>query len=219
MDNDSGRHWRSRVGVMPTGSETTHEEAAATLAVPLRAPEHADPTLADRVMTAVRAEAALGRRNGSPRDHASPWWRRSIAVRITPVGSLALAAGLAAIMLTGAHFLPRGEHAGAARVAVASRPDTVHVVRFVFVAPGASSVTVAGDFNGWDATSHRLRPTGAEGVWSTSIPLASGRHEYAFVIDGTTWVVDPDAPRALADEFGAESSVIRVGRVDGPRSG
>jgi 1,4-alpha-glucan branching enzyme len=50
-----------------------------------------------------------------------------------------------------------------------------------------------------------------EGLWTVTVPLAAGSYQYAFVIDGTTWMSDPAAPIALEDEFGAPSSVVRIG--------
>jgi hypothetical protein len=43
------------------------------------------------------------------------------------------------------------------------------------------------------------------------VPLAPGRHLYAFVVDGTRWTPDPNAPLAPGDDFGAPNSVIMVG--------
>jgi 1,4-alpha-glucan branching enzyme len=50
-----------------------------------------------------------------------------------------------------------------------------------------------------------------KGVWTITIPLAPGRYHYTFVVDGTTWVADPMAPRTLEDDFGRPNSVITVG--------
>jgi 1,4-alpha-glucan branching enzyme len=72
-------------------------------------------------------------------------------------------------------------------------------------------VNLVGDFNGWDSAATPLQPVGAAGVWSVEVALPSGRHEYAFVIDGREWRPDPAAPRALANEYGAPNSVITVG--------
>ena len=84
-------------------------------------------------------------------------------------------------------------------------------VQFVFVAKDARMVTIAGDFNDWNATATPLRRAGAEGVWSIVLPLQPGRHLYSFVVDGRRWVPDAEAPRAPEDEFG-ESSVVLVER-------
>jgi hypothetical protein len=42
--------------------------------------------------------------------------------------------------------------------------------------------------------------------------LPAGRHEYAFLVDGERWVTDPSAA-TQRDEFGQESSVVRIGDV------
>jgi 1,4-alpha-glucan branching enzyme len=94
---------------------------------------------------------------------------------------------------------------------VAVRHDTVHVVRFVLVAPTARHVALVGDFNDWDRTATRLRQTGSDGVWTASISLPPGRHQYAFIVDDTQWRVDPAATLSVDDEFGTTTSIISVG--------
>ena len=86
----------------------------------------------------------------------------------------------------------------------------MQLVRFVFVDSGASSVALVGDFNEWTKGATELKPSGAPGVWSVSVPLTPGRHEYAFIVNGTRWVADPLAVKS-SDDFGTESSVIRIG--------
>jgi 1,4-alpha-glucan branching enzyme len=97
-------------------------------------------------------------------------------------------------------------------IAQASPParDTIQVVRFVFVDSGASSVALVGDFNDWTRGATRLKRSGAPGVWTVSVPLTPGRHEYAFIVNGSRWVADPLAVKS-SDDFGTESSVIRIG--------
>ena len=41
---------------------------------------------------------------------------------------------------------------------------------FAVWAPGARQVSVAGDFNGWDRSSHPLQPRGQSGIWEGFIP-------------------------------------------------
>ena len=217
MRDKTDGNWRSRLQATGASSEADHDAFGASVAALLRSPEPADPALADRIMAAVREEARRARQNAAAAGRGVPWWRRSIAVRVTPLAGLALAAGLAAIMVASDRLSAPARAGGESRAVAAGR-DTVHVVRFVLVAPGASSVAVVGDFNGWDANAHRLVQAGARGAWSASVPLTEGRHEYAFVIDGTRWVTDPGAAPAIADEFGGESSVVTVGRTDKHRS-
>jgi 1,4-alpha-glucan branching enzyme len=94
---------------------------------------------------------------------------------------------------------------------LASR-DTVQLVRFVFVDARASSVELVGDFNEWTKGTTALKLSGAPGVWAASVALTPGRHEYAFIVNGTRWVADPLALKS-SDDFGTESSVIRVANL------
>lgn len=84
------------------------------------------------------------------------------------------------------------------------------MVRFVLTAPDAHTVGVAGTFNQWDASVTPLvRTEAAGGVWTATITLPAGQHQYAFVVDGARWVPDPAAP-AVADGFGRRNSVLTL---------
>jgi Glycogen recognition site of AMP-activated protein kinase len=141
------------------------------------------------------------------------WWRTRREFRLSPLAGLALAAGITAIIAVsgiavGSRIGSRTELA--ARVAAKPQRDTVQIVRFVFVDRSAGSVEIVGDFNAWAKGSAQMHQSGVPGVWAISVPLSPGRHEYAFIINGTRWVADPLAVKA-SDDFGTESSVIRVG--------
>lgn len=168
----------------------------------LREPEVLDEEFEQRVMALVREDAR-------------PWWRRSRTLTVSPLGGLALAAGFAGIVTLGvlgtARIIGTPAPVIASAPAALPAPDTVHLVRFVIAAPGASQVALVGDFNGWTRGATVLAPVGEGDLWSVSVPLAPGRHEYAFVVDGERWVIDPLAVRHT-DDFGTESSVLRVGR-------
>jgi hypothetical protein len=186
------------------------------IAARLRAPEHAHPTFEQRLMEKVRAEGVA---LYPPRASSAHGWLRSERTfRVNPLGGLAVAAGIAAIIAVsgiavGLRISARAT-GGTSRVAAQSlstaAPDTVQIVRFVFVDSGAKTVELVGDFNEWAKGSTNLRPSGAPGVWTASVPLSPGRHEYAFIINGSRWVADPLAVKS-SDDFGTESSVIRVG--------
>lgn len=139
---------------------------------------------------------------------ARPWWQRHRTFTLSPLGSLAMAAGLAGLALLGGLAASRVFTAPAAVVAQA--PDTVHVVRFVFADASAQQVAIAGDFNGWSRSATLLEDVAGSGQWSVDLVLTPGRHEYVFIVDGERWVADPFALRQR-DEFGQESSVVRVG--------
>jgi Carbohydrate-binding module 48 (Isoamylase N-terminal domain) len=83
-------------------------------------------------------------------------------------------------------------------------------VRFVFVAPQASRVSLVGDFNDWDAGANPMRRSAANDEWTVTVPIASGWHAYAFVVDETRWVNDPHAPLAPPDGLGGPRSVVVV---------
>ena len=84
-------------------------------------------------------------------------------------------------------------------------------VQFVLDAPRASSVTVVGDFNAWDGSKTPLERDPTTGVWSALVDVHPGRHVYAFLVDGTRWTLDPNAPRTKDLDYGTEQSVLMVG--------
>ena len=86
---------------------------------------------------------------------------------------------------------------------------SVVTVRFVLVAPDAHEVSLAGTFNQWDAHATQLVRTGTTGVWTATLTLPVGQHQYAFVVDGQRWVPDPGAP-AVDDGFGRRNSVLTL---------
>ena len=189
------------------------EDAAlvSRIAAHLRAPERAHPSFEKRLMDKVRFEgASLYPR---PSSASLAWWRKEWVIRLSPRVGIAIAAGISAIIALSAVAV-------GSRIAARSQPsaivqasparDTIQLVRFVFVDSGASSVALVGDFNEWTRGATELKPSGAPGVWSVSVPLTPGRHEYAFIVNGTRWVADPLAVKS-SDDFGTESSVIRIG--------
>lgn len=162
----------------------------------LREPVEMDPRLDGRVMVRV-ASPGFGTRVAS----AWEWLRRPRAVVISPITGLGLAAAIALLVW----FLPtrapeRGE----------PMASDVTAVQFVVVAPGAESVSLVGDFNDWDARLTPMRAVRDGRLWTVTIPLAAGRHRYAFLVNGARWLADPSAPRAQ-DDFGSPSSVVTVG--------
>jgi hypothetical protein len=85
------------------------------------------------------------------------------------------------------------------------------VVRFSLWAPRATSAAIAGSFNRWDRRANALSGPDKRGVWTTTLTLPEGRHEYLFVVDGVTWLPDPGAP-SVDDGFGGRNSIVEVGR-------
>ena len=81
----------------------------------------------------------------------------------------------------------------------------------VFVYKGtANSVNVAGEFNAWSTSADALTKQ-SDGSWSLAKKLAAGRYMYKFVLNGSDWKPDAEAPDAADDGFGGKNSVMVVG--------
>jgi hypothetical protein len=175
-----------------------------------------DPMAVERVMARVRLESPPVVRGGGWR-----WILQPRSLPLSPLLGAALAAGLVGIgVLLGHIQLDRGGQTPTGRSSTVAEPRpplaaTDTVIKFVLVAPHASTVAVVGDFNNWDAQATPMTRTPTGGTWSVAIPLRAGRHVYAFVVNGangsTQWVADPTAPLAPEDGLGAPNSVVLVG--------
>jgi hypothetical protein len=155
---------------------------------------------------------------------------RRFVISLPAAIGYALAATLAGFLIRGA--MPRQPGA----VAVAKAPDALvgdssgivvrpvvaaasmralqeapRKVQFVFDAKRATSVAVVGDFNGWDGKATPLERDSTSGVWSALVDVRPGRHLYAFLVDGKTLTLDPNAPHAKDSDYGTEHSVVIVG--------
>jgi hypothetical protein len=76
-------------------------------------------------------------------------------------------------------------------------------------APDASSVSLAGSFNGWQTPGPDLEGPDGDGMWTLELDLEPGRHEIVYVVDGET-VTPENAPAYAADGFGGKNAVIHV---------
>jgi len=90
-------------------------------------------------------------------------------------------------------------------------PSEIVVVRLVLEAPGASNVSVVGDWNGWDPAANRLTDKDGNGTWEIELRLKRGEeHQYQFLIDREKWVPDPKAPLQVEDGFGGLNSILQI---------
>ena len=72
------------------------------------------------------------------------------------------------------------------------------------------TVYLAGTFNNWNpSTDHRMRDVDGDGIFSVTISLKKGSHQYKFVVDGT-WVRDPNAPMSHPDGYGGLNGKVEV---------
>jgi len=83
-----------------------------------------------------------------------------------------------------------------------------HHVTFFCDAPGAGSVTLAGDFNGWNSAANPMRRM-PDGRWMASLELPHGHHRYLFLVDGTP-TLDPKASGVARNDRNERVSLIAV---------
>lgn len=183
-----------------------------------------DPRLSEQVARVYSRElpasddarARLKQRLGAERPpRPATWLEQLIEPRMLALSPLTGAfVVLALIAIGGALALrlaPASGRGPAPATISATTPvtDPSRVVQFVLVAPNADRVALVGDFNGWDEHAAPMQRTGD--AWTLAVPVSSGRHVYAFVVDGARWLSDPAAPLAPEDEFGFRKSVLIVG--------
>jgi len=189
-------------------NETERDDAFVRgVADALRAAEPARPDLTERVMHLVQFSERRSR------ETARGWWTRRRTIHLSYSALSAVAAALI-VAVAGAivgRSIATSPNATRTVASASAKADTVRIVRFVLLAPSASSVSLVGDFNDWQRNATPLRPAGARGVWSVSVPLPRGTHQYAFIVDGTRWTPDPATSTTVTDDFGTTTSVIAVG--------
>lgn len=181
------------------------EDFLESVAKPLRAPVRASDGFEARVMAAVRAPEPSG---------VLSWVVRPRVLRLSPLAGLAAAASIAVAVLSLDRVGAGREQAQVTAVpvtAASASVDTVQLVQFMLVAPNAQTVSVVGDFNDWNPAATPLREASDAGVWTITVPLPAGRHQYVFMVNGNRWTPDPAAPLAVEDSFGMPNSVITVG--------
>jgi hypothetical protein len=182
----------------------------------------ADVAAMRRVVTAAAA-ARVTPFDGEP-GMLSP--RRGRSIRVWTVVGIAAASAFIGFALRGAS-MSRARSAStmlassAVNSALPSRLQAVASTEldaapvqqpFVFNSSRARKVFVVGDFNRWDPTATPMTRSSDGELWSAVIRIAPGRHMYAFMVDDSLLILDPNAPKARDPDLGAESSIIVVGR-------
>ncbi len=81
--------------------------------------------------------------------------------------------------------------------------------------PDATRVCLVGSFNRWDPGATLMQKS-EFGVWSVTMQLEPGRHEYKFVVDGK-WRCESacegahgDCPHCVPNEFGSRNCVVNL---------
>lgn len=155
-----------------------------------------------RVMARVRSRAT------APWSRAWRWLSAPTVPRWAVMVPIAAAAGI--LLLARTSTPPAISEL---RTALTGQRESVYV-RFELYAPHASRVALAGTFNRWDPAATPLVRVGSDGMWTVTIALPSGQHQYGFMVDGRNWVPDPVAP-AVDDGFGRRNSVVSVNTMNG----
>lgn len=81
-------------------------------------------------------------------------------------------------------------------------------VEFRTYQPGASMVSLVGDFNHWNPEDDLLS-RGTDGIWRLRKKLFAGVYRYQYIVDGE-WVPDMYNPSAGSDDNGKLCSVIEI---------
>ena len=136
------------------------------------------------------------------------WAPREISIR--PAFALCAAAAVLALVVVP---YVRPVPPGAAQLAT-STPAAHVFVQFHVEANEAMRVQLAGSFTNWEPR-YDLRQS-APGVWTITVPLTQGVHDYAFVVDGQQWVADPHEPQ-IGDGFGGTNNRLALLSPDTPQ--
>lgn len=200
MNDDIRRYLDEEIGLDDLGGDVRGEaQAWERLLVAFRS-EAADapppPWLEERVMAEIRTlpePGALAR--------ALAWMVRPLSIRVPPLAAGLAAAAVVTLALWPGRGAPEPDASGPAA--------TVVYVQFELKAPGARSVAVGGDFDGWSGANVLEDPDG-DGVWTGRVAVQPGLHTYMFLVDGSDWVTDPEANRYTDDGFGNRNAVLAV---------
>ncbi len=78
---------------------------------------------------------------------------------------------------------------------------------FIFIGT-PNSITVPGDFNGWDVNSYPMTNISQTNFWYVSKNFElNARLDYKFVLNGTNWILDPENPHTVTGGFGPNSEL------------
>jgi len=84
----------------------------------------------------------------------------------------------------------------------------MRAINFICNTPQAQSVSLVGDFNGWNPAAHRMNRM-PDGAWLLTVELKHGHHRYAFLVDGNL-SLDPLAQGITRNDQGERVSLLPV---------
>ena len=72
----------------------------------------------------------------------------------------------------------------------------------------ASSLAIAGDFNGWNSGNTKMiKVSGTNFFYRTETFELNARLDYKFVVNGSNWILDPENPNRVSGGFGPNSEL------------
>lgn len=168
-----------------------------------------DVDLGPGVMEQLHGREAVGEPERSTIVRAGEWLlgRKKVSFTWRPIH---IAAAAVMVLLAALQWDFPSSLGDVASTASADRPPAVFV-RFEVDAPAARRVELAGSFSNWSPDVSLTRVTDRR--WMAYVPLRPGVHDYAFLVDGERWVIDPAAPR-VADGFGGFNSRLSLVLAD-----
>lgn len=84
----------------------------------------------------------------------------------------------------------------------------LRAVNFICHAPQARAVSLVGDFNKWNPTTHPMKQM-PDRSWLLNVELKHGHHRYAFLVDGVL-TLDSRAQGVTRNDKGERVSLIPV---------
>jgi hypothetical protein len=131
------------------------------------------------------------------------WFLRPWVVTVRPVTAIPAMTLAVALLVLGFVAVREPVEKGAPELAS---------VRFVLHDAGmhARNVSVVGSFNHWRAERSVMWYSPKAKAWILEAQLPPGDHEYLFLVNGTQFVPDPNAPMTSDDGFGHRNSIVFV---------
>jgi len=97
---------------------------------------------------------------------------------------------------------------GSAGGGPSSQACAPHVFAYADPSHTATSVGVSGSFDAWSKVGEPLSYDATTQSWQASVMLDTGSYQYKFVVDGSTWLADPNNTSSVGDGYGGVNSLL-----------
>jgi len=113
-------------------------------------------------------------------------------------------------LLTVMSFLIIGCAAGPKKIQPSAGEKVIRFQYELEKVGGIHAVFVSGAFNQWRPTKDKMWYDPPTRMWTADVAMKPGKYEYKFVINGETWVSDPNAKLIVEDPYGGKNGVVVV---------